>query len=156
MIFTLGKLTRVLFPCKGFFGTGLYLKAPVNIQTDEEVSTKEDVGIVANQDLMTADKVTVRVSGTFRLQILPEKAHIWLTALGNEDQTVPALLRASIAETILRRTYADLMSTDELKDLKQEILERARKELNRYGYKIYDFWWAERTSGKTLRLITGE
>mgnify|MGYP001562298850 CR=1 FL=1 len=156
VIFTLGKVTRTLHPGKGWFKTGLFLKAPFNIEQDEQVSTREDNFVVSNQDLMTSDGRTVRVSGSFRLQILGDKADIWLTELGDENMATPSLCRAAIGETILRRTYEELMTKDELKDLRQEILDRARKELNRYGYKIWDFWWIERTSGKTYRLITGE
>lgn len=156
VIYTLGKLTRTLTPKAGWFKSGLYFKGPLNIEQDTEISVREESFVVANQDLMTSDGRTVRVSGCFRLQILPDKANIWDTTLGSETQALPALLRAAIAETLLRRPYEDLMATDELKELKQDILERARKELNRYGYKIYDFWWIERTSGKTYRLITGE
>lgn len=156
VIYTLGKVTRILTPGGGWWKTGLYLKAPFAIEDDVEVSTREDAGTMGNQDLMTSDGKTVRVSGGFRFQILPEKADIWCTTLGDERTAEGMLLRAAIAETIIRRTYEDLMSEDELKGLKQEILERARKDLNRYGYKIYDFWWVERTAGKTYRLITGE
>jgi regulator of protease activity HflC (stomatin/prohibitin superfamily) len=156
VIYTLGRITRILYPSKGWFGTGLYFKGPFKIEDDVDVNTREEAEVIANQDLMTSDKRTVRVSGAFRYQVVPEKAGLFLTSLGDEHTARTAYFRASLAETILRKTYEDLMSTDELKDFKQEILERSRAQLNRYGYKIYDFWWVERTSGATFRLITGE
>jgi hypothetical protein len=76
--------------------------------------------------------------------------------LGDESGAVPTAFRSAIAETIVRRDLTDLLEVDEQKGLRQEILDRARKSLNKYGYSISDFKWVERTGAKTYRFITGD
>jgi len=157
VVYLLGNATRVIRPGEpGFFRTGLHLKWPLWIELEDNTSTRHELVTLWAQDLQTADGKKVRVTGFFRLSILPEKVVIWQTTLGDEDRAVSAALRSAIAETIIRRPLDDLLSVEEQKGLRQEILDRARKELNEYGYRIYDFKWIERTEAKTYRLITGD
>lgn len=156
VIYTLGRPTRLLEPSRGWFATGLYLKAPLNIETDTATSVREEIRGALAQDLVTKDGTRVHVIGVFRFQIVPEKVILWQVALGNEELAEQSALRGAVAEAIERHTYAELMDLDEQSGFKRFVLENIRRRLNPYGYKIYDFWFSERTSAKTYRFITGE
>jgi regulator of protease activity HflC (stomatin/prohibitin superfamily) len=156
VIYTLGKPTRTVGPQDGIRGTGLHLKWPFWIELEEDTSIREEIACFAGQDLQTKDDKKVRVSGAFTYAVVPEKVVIWQTTLGDEGTALPTALRSAIAETIIRRDLADLLEVDELKGLRQEILDRARKALNSYGCRITDFKWVERTEARTYRLITGD
>ena len=156
VVYTLGRSTRIAGPHDGWFKTGLHLRAPLGIELEEDTSIREEIACFAGQDLQTKDDKKVRVSGAFTYAVVPEKVVIWQTILGDEGTALPTALRAAIGETIIRRDLADLMEVDELKGLRQEILDRARKTLNSYGYRITDFKWVERTEARTYRLITGD
>lgn len=156
VVYTLGRPTRLLAPGRGWLNTGLYLKAPLGIECDITTSVREEQYTLANQTLATRDGHVVCVCGSFRYSINPQDVITWQTTLGDENNAFPSAMRAAVAETIIRRPLDDLLDVDELKGLRQEILERCRRNLGRYGYKIHDFWWAERAQVRTYRLITGE
>jgi regulator of protease activity HflC (stomatin/prohibitin superfamily) len=156
VIYTLGRPTRVCRADDGWFNTGFHPKFCLGIDQEDDTSVREELWCMASQDLQTKDGKFVRVSGAFNFNIVPEKVVVWQTTLGDENGAVPTAFRSAIAETIVRRDLTDLLEVDEQKGLRQEILDRARKSLNKYGYSISDFKWVERTGAKTYRFITGD
>jgi regulator of protease activity HflC (stomatin/prohibitin superfamily) len=156
VIYTLGRPTRVCRADDGWFWTGFHPKLCLGIDKEDDTSVRDDVMPLLSQDLTTCDGHKVRVAGAFTVAVDPDKIVTWQTTLGDEDRALPSSLRAAIGETIARRTVEELFSADELKDVRQEILDRARKSLNKYGYRIKDFQWIERIEARVLRVITGE
>jgi len=158
VIYTLGRPTRVCRSTDGWFWTGFHPKLALGIDKEDDTSIREEVVPLASQDLETADGHKVRVAGCFTIEIDGDKIVQWQTTLGDEDRALPTSLRAAIGETVIRRPRADLFSADadDLKGVRQEILDRARKGLNRYGYRITDFKWLERIEARAIRVITGE
>lgn len=156
VIYTLGMPTRVAHPGGGWFGTGFFLKAPFNIETDRDTSVLEEILTFAAQDLTTRDGHKVRVAGAFTFSIAEDKAITWQTTLGEESIAQSSAFRAAIAEAVINRTLVELMNPDELKGLRQDVLDCARKQLNRYGYRITEFKWVERVEARVLRAITGD
>jgi regulator of protease activity HflC (stomatin/prohibitin superfamily) len=155
VIYTFGKPTRVVGSTDGWFGTGLHLKA-FGWEQEDVTCVREEIWEAGNTAVTTADGKQVHLRGAFRWQILAEKAVTYQTTLGDEVRATSNAFRSAITETVVRRPLADLLDPGELRGLRAEILDRARKTLNPYGCKVHDFWWTERVVVRTYRLITGE
>lgn len=156
VIFTLGRVTRVCGPKNGWFYTGFHPKLCLGIEKDTEVCVRDERFILTNQSLSTSDGKKVTISGAFTYAIRPDRVVEWLVECGDENLLLPASLKAAIAETLIRHSLTELLEKDELKDLRQEILDRGRKELKKWGYEVSDFKWIDRAEARIYRLITGD
>ena len=151
-VFTLGRPTRYLGHDDGWFGTGFHLKAPFNIEEAAPISTHEEWADLAVQSIATSDGHAMTLQGTFRYKILADdsaKLLSYIVELGDEDKAVPLAFQAAIASVAAASTLHNLtaLSPDDA------ILEAARRNLNRYGVKTFEFRWIQRSAGRQLRLI---
>lgn len=156
VVYTLGRATRVCSHDDGWFWTGFHPIMPLGIERDEDTSIRDDWWPCANQALTTADGKKIHCSGSFRISVAADRVAAWQTTLGDESVAASTGLRQAVSLTVQHHTLAALTDPDELSVVRKEIVDRARKCLGRYGYRIHEFAWLDLVETKTYRFVTGE
>lgn len=148
VLYRLGRAKCVLEP-------GFYLKWPFYVDVDTHTSVREELTTVNSQDLTTKDRLQFHGSMAFRYQVLPDKVLIFQTTLGDEISAVLSAFGGAVSEAVENHTLLEINDPAETSSFRQAVLQIARKRLNAYGFKVYDCWWVQKTTPRTMRVITG-
>lgn len=153
-LFRLGKPVKFLRWDDGWFGTGLHLCLPFYLDQVFHEATYEEWSNSHVSSVTLKDGATASLQGTFRYKIRadePDQLLAFIVEFGNEEEGLPVAFEAAIATT------AELYDRGELLDPEgggmQAILDQARKNLNRYGIKIFEFQWRQKSFGRQFRVI---
>jgi len=152
IVYTLGRDGRYIGPRDGTFNTGFHWCAPFNIEMATTSSVQEDWSKLEVQSLITLDQFPVTVQGTFRYKVIPEEAKVRAhqVELGDDETSVPLAFQAAIGAAVTLVKKENL----ELEAIKEIILSLARKNLNPFGYKVFEFQWIQCSTGRQYRVIT--
>lgn len=154
LVYTFGRDTAILKCNNGLFGTGLHLVAPFNIEIITTVNMQMDWLDLPYQSLVTKDAHPVTVQGSFKRRLVQEedKFRKFVIELNDEYAAQKIAMGAAVATVVEFSTLQELKdATDE--GLNKAILDLGRKELNQWGYKLYEFRWLQRTPNRVFRLI---
>ena len=144
--FHLGYRGRPLTP-------GFHLIWPAYITTVRYFDTTDESTEVETTDLVTKDGHAVQVAGVFRYRIRAEKAWEFIVTLGDDSSAITDFMSMAVAEVVEGTTMSELFSSES--DTEDQVVEEARKQLNRYGFKILDFYWTYKTRpSRVIRLLT--
>jgi len=106
------------------------------------------------QSITTADGHAMSIQGTFRYKVLSDdkdKLLAFITECGENDNVINGGFEGAIA------TIAEISKRDEMIDPEKgaipSILDQARRNLNRYGLKIFEFQWVQKSVGRQYRVI---
>lgn len=151
--FHFGAPGRAMGPEDGWFGSGLHLIWPLSVTRVRYFDTWEDSAELEPVDLTTQDGHTVKVGGVFRYRIRPDKAWEFLVTLGDESTALLDFLSSAVAKVVSTTPKTSLFSPDF--NLEDKVLEEGRRQLNRYGFKIIDFYWNYKVApSRTIRVMT--
>ena len=135
------------------FSRGLNFRWPFNIDEVHYIDTLNETADLGRQDLTTSDGISVTVAGMFRYQIRADKIREFTYGLGDETTAIIDYLQAAVALVVETHPLEQLLDPEYV--LAEMILEEARKSLNKYGLKLHEFRWTQKTAARTYRLITG-
>lgn len=151
IIFTLGRDTRQIGPRDGWFRTGLHLKAPFGIEEAIAHTVQWEWENLSLLTMMTSDGKKVSVEGTFEYRIRREQIRTFIVDLGDEDAAMVGAFNAAIASVVEKHDFKALAESSDL--MGKEILDAARKHLNRFGFQLRQFEWLQKTDARTYRLL---
>jgi len=154
LVYTLGRDTRILTPRNGLFRTGFHFLGPLNIEEVMTVSMRYEWEDLPYQSLVTKDGKAVVVQGSFKFRLLKdeEKFRRFVVELGDEQRARKIAMGAAIASVVENSSLEEIkQATDE--GLNQVILDLARKELNQFDFKLYEFRWLQKTTSRTYRFM---
>ncbi len=144
--FHLGHKGRRLTP-------GFHLVWPLGVTTVQYFDTTDESTELEPQDLVTKDGKAVKVGGVFRYKMRAEKAYEFITTLGDDSTAVDDFMSMAMAEVVENSNIAELFSATG--GTEGAVVQEAREQLNRYGFKILDFYWNYKTQpSRVIRLLT--
>jgi regulator of protease activity HflC (stomatin/prohibitin superfamily) len=142
----LGRRGRELKP-------GFHLIWPAFVTTVKYYDTTDESTELEPTDLVTKDGEPVKVAGVFRYKIRGDRAWDYITTLGDDSTAVTDFLSMAMAEVVESTPAEQLFNSEGDTEVKVEA--EARKQLNRYGFKIIDFYWNYKTRpSRVIRVLT--
>lgn len=151
--FHFGAPGRTLGPEDGWLGSGFHIIWPGSITRVRYYDIWEDSAELIPVDLTTKDGHTVKVGGVFRYRIRADKAWEFLVTLGDESTALPDFLSMAVARVVADIDKSDLFNSSF--DSEDRVLDEGRRQLNRYGFKIIDFYWNYKVApSRTIRVMT--
>lgn len=153
-VFRFGNPHRYITPTNGVFGSGLHLLYPFGIEESRVAETWEEWWTGPVQSLVLKDGTAVTVQGTFRFKILAdeaEKLKTFFLELGDDDKGFAGGFGSAISDIVEIQDKASFAKRET--GMNEQIIEEARRNLNRYGLKLYEFRWIQKSAGRQLRVI---
>jgi len=151
--FHCGYRGRALGSANGWFGTGFHLVYPLGITTVRYFDITDESTELNPTDLTTKDGHHVKVGGVFRYRMRADKAWDFITTLGDDSTAVEDFMSMAMAEVVEGSRVTELFDADG--DSEVKVVEEARRQLNRYGFKILDFYWNYKVRPtRTIRVMT--
>jgi hypothetical protein len=177
LIYTLGRDTWVIRADNGWFGTGLHLIAPFDIEEVKTVNIQWGWENLSYQSLETNDGklLIVQVGYKYRLRSDNDgKIRKFFVYLGDEDSTRRLAIGAAVCSVVANNSHEELkkgeteielpLDSEESEEesdeesvtyvgIKKQILDIARGELTPWGYQIGKIEWLQRTQSRTYRIM---
>lgn len=151
--FHFGSPGRPLGPKDGWLGSGLHVIWPLSVTRVRYYDTWEDSAELIPADLTTQDGHTVKVGGIFRYKIRADRPWEFLVTLGDESTAIIDFLSMAMAKVVANMPKVALFDPNVQSELK--VVEEGRRQLNRYGFKIIDFYWNYKVApSRTIRVMT--
>lgn len=144
--FHLGRRGRKL-------GPGFHWIWPASITSVQYFDTTDESVELEARDLVTSDGQAVKVGGVFRYKMRADRAWEYITTLGDDSSAVEDFMSMAMAEIVEKTPVETLFSSKG--GTEDKIVVEAREQLNRYGFKILDFYWNYKTRpSRVIRLLT--
>lgn len=137
-----GKYHRTLVP-------GLHMKWPI-AERVVVVETCITTLRLPPQTLTTKDDVSVVVQAMIKYQILVDKLEAYITEIWDQTDVLADVAMGAIRTEVGKLNYAELVTEKP----EQKVVEAARNEVNRYGFKLHRITFTDLGRMRSLRLIT--
>lgn len=151
--FHFGARGRTIESNNGLFGSGLHFIWPLNITDVRYFDITDESAELRAVDLVTKDALPVKVGGVFRYRIRPDRAWEFITLLGDDSSAITDFMSMAMAKAVSEATLSELFSSEAV--IQWKVVEEARRQLNRYGVKILDFYWNYKAApSRIIRVMT--
>lgn len=130
-------------------GPGFYFKRPL-IEDVVHAETCQTTMRLPPQSLTTKDKIEVAISCIVRYQIVDLQRYI--CDIWDQKDVLGDVTMGAVGRTVREKTYQELMEAIP----EDDITEKVRKEVNRFGFQIKKVTVIDLCRAKSLRLIQAQ